>query len=376
MSDRTRIEWTDATWTPIRARWFEPQDDGSGKERVGWHCEKVDGACNNCYAEGINLRLGTRLEFKPGHLKHIRSNGDPRGEVTVFLDEKMLLAPLRWKKPRMIFVNSMTDTFGRFVTDEMLDRMFAVMALCPQHKLQVLTKRPERMQDYLTANPGIRIRNAMQAIAAQPIIEMDWPLPNVWLGTSISDQASADDRIPHLLATPAAVRFLSAEPLLGPVDLESAWHGESALNGECWGDCAWCHNGHPPMHNCQRGRQSSVAFEKGRDGLDWVIVGGESGLKARPLQPDWARSLRDQCKAAGVSFFFKQWGEWAPALHDPEHDGQVLRQTETVGKFDSWKTPVFDPDRTEGVNWRRVGKARAGRMLDGQEWSQMPGGAK
>ena len=149
MSDGTKIEWTDATWTPIRARAFVLQSDGSGKERIGWHCEHASDGCKNCYAEGMNLRLGTGFDYKPGHLKHTTRHGDPRGDVTIFLDEKMLQVPLRWKKPRKIFVCSMTDLFADFVTDEMIDKVFAVMALCPQHTFQVLTKRSSRMRRYI-----------------------------------------------------------------------------------------------------------------------------------------------------------------------------------------------------------------------------------
>lgn len=336
MADNTPIEWTDATWNPIRAR---RRNHGVGPvTHVGWHCEKVSAGCDNCYAEGFNQRLGTKLPFKPGHLA-------PRGEVEVFLDERMLTAPLRWKKPRRIFVNSMTDSFGRWVTDDMLDQMFAVMALCPQHTFQMLTKRPERMREYFAetwqvpAREAIRIDDGL-TIPAQPArVEDRWhqingaidtitlgnpmfdagrfwtpdgsligrpawprrPLPNVWLGTSVEDQATADQRIPHLLATPAAIRFVSAEPLLGPVildDMCDGWKFYDALRGNWWHDCD------PP---------NSVS---GKPRLDWVIVGGESGPGARPMHPDWPRQIRDHCVSAGVAFFFKQWGEFGPAFDE------------------------------------------------------------
>jgi protein gp37 len=216
------------------------------------------------------------------------------------------------------------------------------MALAPQHTFQVLTKRPERAATYLAgmgdAGPlDIFVRGGGRLLKAaeyatrnsrrfefQPV--QRWPLRNVWLGTSISDQASADQRIPHLLATPAAVRFISAEPLLGPVDLETAWHGETALAAECWGDCGWCDAGYPALHNCQRGKQSGQEYSKGQSGIDWVIVGGESGPHARPMHPDWARSLRDQCAVAGVPFLFKQWGEWAPTELSDEIDARCCQE--------------------------------------------------
>src|ERR1043166_3823667 len=137
MAANSKIEWTDASWTPIRARNLK-----TGK--IGWHCEHVTSGCEFCYAENMNKRLGTGLSFKPGHRK----------DIQIFLDETMLLAPLRWKKPRMIFVCSMTDAFADFVKDEWLDKMFAVMALCPQHTFQVLTKRPERMREWSLQEGG------------------------------------------------------------------------------------------------------------------------------------------------------------------------------------------------------------------------------
>jgi protein gp37 len=308
MGAQSKIEWTDASWSPIRAR-----NLATGK--IGWHCEHVSDGCRNCYAESINRHLGTGLDFKPGH----------RADVEIFLDDKMLLAPLRWKKPRRIFVNSMSDTFAEFVKDEWLDRMFAVMALCPQHTFQVLTKRPERMRAYIDAVMGDQSIgvNRLGATALWTGLTgpqgpfPSWPLPNVWLGISAEDQAAADERIPLLLQTPAAVRFVSLEPLLGPIKLRETLstdrHGEwlaSGLSGE-------------------------------ERGLNWVIVGGESGPHARPMHRRWVRDLRDQCAAAGVPFFFKQWGQHRPPT---END----------------------------LAWRSLGKKRSGRLLDGAEHNGFP----
>lgn len=363
MSANTKIEWTDATWTPIRARRFVPMPDGDpgdfGEERIGWHCEKVSAGCKNCYAEPINRRLGTGLDYKPGHLA--------RGDVSIFLDEKMLLAPLRWKKPRRIFVCSMTDLFADFVTDEMIDRVFAVMALCPQHSFQVLTKRPERMRAWLTAARAHPVALealdvTLHAMAANPksqvgkrcIIQGDiahlrvWPLPNVWLGVSVEDQESADTRIPHLLATPAKVRFLSAEPLLGLVDLSSHLWGRPKT---CW-DCT-------KDVDCGCGYETRSSL--GEPALHWVICGGESGPGARPMHPDWARGLRDQCAAAGVAFHFKQWGEWAPS-----ESGEAIGFDPDIAEHDC----AFDVLRAETM--RRVGKKSAGRLLDGVEHDGVP----
>lgn len=291
MADKTSIEWTDASWTPIRAR-----HKATGK--VGWHCEHVTPGCEHCYSEGMNKRLGTGLPFKPGHRK----------DIELFLDENMLTQPLRWKKPRMIFVCSMTDLFADFVPDEWIDRVFAVMALCPQHIFQVLTKRSKRMREYVWSGKAVAVaREAFdmtcRAIRAnsKSIVGSDfiltghiahwryWPLPNVWLGVSCEDQARADERIPDLLATPAAVRFVSAEPLIGPI------YFKSSLRPTCDRCPPW---EVPCIVNCKHVSR-----------LDWIIVGGESGPGARPMQVEWAENIMQQCKDAGTAFFMKQmWG--------------------------------------------------------------------
>ncbi|TIX20773.1 DUF5131 family protein [Mesorhizobium sp.] len=337
MADKSAIEWTDATWTPIRARLWEIQNDGSGKERIGWHCEHASEGCRNCYAEGFNRRLGTGRDFKPGELYREEKRGYQNGEIKLFLDEAMLTAPLRWKKPRMIFVCSMTDLFADFVPDEWIDRVFAVMALAPQHTFQVLTKRAKRMRAYVSrvsASPIPRLSDDIAAwmgqfaaampdqanrsssdIADELARRLDpdnggWPLPNVWLGVSAERRVEWLERTTELRQTPAAVRFVSAEPLLGDL-------GQIDLTG-----------------------------------LDWIIVGGESGPDARPMHPAWARSIRDQCAAADVPFFFKQWGEFAPARTSAPPSAADINH---IGDH-----PV------------RVGKKAAGRLLDGVEHNAMP----
>lgn len=338
MSDNSKIEWTDSTWNPIRAR-----NLATGK--LGWYCEHATTGCEFCYAEGMNKRLGTGLPFKPGHRK----------DVEIFLDEKMLLQPLRWKKPRMIFVCSMTDLFADFVPDESIDKMFAVMALTPQHTYQVLTKRAARMREYFS-DPE---RKRTIALNAMPIscalaregghavrIKLDHfsacfagsgPLPNVWLGVSAERQQEADERIPLLLGTPAKVRFVSAEPLLGPIDI-----------------------------------LKSCAIYSEYDRIDWVIAGGESGPNARPMHPDWARSLRDQCAAVGVAYFFKQWGNWKPLDQFTEKvikSAGVHAIVRDDGRF-IIDTDIADPPRT--VFTFKMGKHDAGRLLDGIEHNAMP----
>jgi protein gp37 len=282
---KTKIEWATDSWNPLRARPAGMPDPEREPPRNGWYCEHVSPGCEHCYAETMNRRLGTGLPFKPGHRK----------DVEVFLDEKTLLAPLRWKRPRMIFACSMTDLFGEWVKDEWIERVFAVMSVAEKHTFQVLTKRSQRMRSFMTSRRRDTVYDHMAVIRTEEggdiSYRVPWPLPNVWLGTSAEDQQRADERIPLLLDTPAAVRFVSLEPLLSGIDL-SAWPKR------CW---------------LRTVGQDSVAT---RAGLDWVIVGGESGHGARPMHPDWARSLRDQCAAAGVPFFMKQMAKKAPIPAD------------------------------------------------------------
>lgn len=388
MADRSKIEWTDATWTPIRAELETIVDGDQPGSRKGWHCEHVSEGCRNCYAESINRRLGTLLDYKPGYVRS--------GAVEIILEEQLLRQPLRWKRPRLIFVCSMTDLFADFVPDEFIDRMFAIMALCPQHTFQVLTKRPARMRAYMESAslerwaracvPGtlpISQNEVERRLGLLPKFSYDqatpaMPLPNVWLGTSVEDQAAADARIPELLATPAAVRFLSCEPLLGAVDLTALpteWRSAAidALRGDAWS----------PLGSGQR-MWLRTSDQPPGPRLDWVIVGGESGRDARPMHPDWARQLRDQCAAAGVPFTFKQWGEFAfspivPAVDDldeVEHlscidnEGRSWALSKAAGGewlalppgAQMWR--AISDLRPDLLAWKRVGKKRAGRLLD------------
>lgn len=249
MSDKTRIEWTDATWNPVTG------------------CTKVSEGCDHCYAEAIAHRFAGTKAYPNG--------------FDVTLRPERLDQPLRWKRPRKVFVNSMSDLFHKDVPNEYIARVFAVMALAPQHTFQVLTKRPGRMRSLLGSPTFMEdVWCAFQRPNRRPFDEigqLPWPLPNVWLGTSVENQKWADLRIPLLLDTPAAVRFISAEPLLGSVSIFN--------------------NSSMDRHDAQ---------------LDWVIVGGESGPGARPMHPSWARGLRDECQDAGIAFHFKQWGEYTP----------------------------------------------------------------
>lgn len=293
MTDNTKIEWAEATANYVNG------------------CSVVSPGCTNCYAMrsgGRNLpnypSTGLTKATKAGHVW----TGEVRANV------KVLDQVLRWKKPRAIFWNAHGDLFHENVPDEWIDRQFAVMALTPQHRHMVLTKRPKRMREYLVERNGMGCSQICRAINEIPNKlgdrhgALSMPLPNVWLGTSVEDQARADERIPHLLATPAAVRFISAEPLLGPVDLTRIEWG---------GDMIWGRT------DALAGVKTCLEFPgeprpaKGR--INWVIVGGESGPGARFMSDDWAQALVDQCKAACVPVFVKQLSSGGPkAIKDIE----------------------------------------------------------
>lgn len=352
MADQRKdgIAWTDETWNPLRG------------------CSRVSEGCRNCYAESVAGRFSGPGQPFEGLAKRV--DGQGRWTGVIRLIEKKLSDPLRWKRPRRVFVNSMSDLFHETVTDDTLDQIFAVMALSRQHSFQVLTKRPQRMRAYLSDKMTphriarwcvdlwiARVVDAPVMGDAWPVLSIgdsdlpdditmtQWPLHNVWLGVSVEDQDAADGRIPHLLATPAAVRFLSCEPLLGPVDLTDI---RQDLGNGLFGDALQAY--HIPY--CDRHR----LYPR----IDWVIAGGESGPNARPMHPDWVRSLRDQCAAATVSFFFKQWGGWAPVEFVHELEGHQFREME------EWVEP------TAGMY--RVGKKTAGHLLDGVAHRDIPEG--
>lgn len=307
MGTKTNISWTETTWNPV----------------IG--CSKVSPGCAHCYAEELSKspkmrRFGyTGLPWTPAN-----------AELNVQLKPERLEQPLHWREPRRVFVNSMSDLFHELVPFSFIDKVFAVMALTPWHIYQILTKRPERMREYMQSGRKVAIwvqAEQMMLMGRRyfgptltgtlgsytyqggPMDDKPWPLSNVWLGTSIENQRWADERIPHLLKVPATVRFLSCEPLLGPLDLTIA-----KLPSE-----ATCH----PL-KVQEGNYPVSGFV---GPIKWVIVGGESGPHFRPMNLNWARSIRDQCIEAGAAFFFKQSGG---------------RRSET------------------------------GKLLDGVEWAQMP----
>lgn len=335
MADKTGIEWTEATWNPI-----------SG-------CTKTSTGCKHCYAE----RDWGRLQHLPAYAG--------RAFTDVAMHAARLDQPLRWKRPRRVFVNSMSDLFHEAVPEAFIDQVFAVMALATQHTFQTLTKRPVRMRDYMNGLNLERLDRAARGLGytlqfeGRPLRSL--PLPNVWLGVSVEDQAAADERIPLLLDTRAAVRWISAEPLLGPVRLiglpglptDDEDVRINALKGE------WVTSPRAETGNAM-------------SRLDWVVVGGESGPKARPMHPDWARSLRDQCAAAGVPFLFKQWGEWVP--HGPIPGGDEARDLRNgIVQYIIGDGREFDGHFRRGdAAVRRVGKNAAGRLLDGVQHDEYP----
>lgn len=288
---KTSIEWADVVWNPVTG------------------CTKVSQGCKHCFAETMAKRFWKDRKF-----------------TDVQMHQDRMLEPMDWQKPSRVFVNSMSDLFHESVTLSFVARTISVMREAEQHTFMILTKRAERMHEFIDLY--CRYGTTMPK--------------NVWLGVSVENQEAADQRIPLLLQTPAARRFVSCEPLLGPVDIfEHMFYSYNELDGTA---------GH------------SVPC------LDWVITGGESGPGARPMHPAWALNLRDQCELANVPFFFKQWGAHRP-----------------VGLFDGWEGSIVRLDKagrnvtdTPGV-WcesdqlmERCGKKAAGRLLDGREWNEVP----
>lgn len=345
MSDKTGIEWTDATWNPVTG------------------CIEVSPGCDHCYAK-------TFAERFRGTEGHYFEHG-----FDVQLRPEKLDQPLRWRRPRRIFVNSMSDLFHDQVPDDYIAKVFAVMCHANHHTFQVLTKRHARMRSLLSSDAFRELVFTSSELdprspdGSTDILTDYWPLPNVWLGVSAENQQWADIRISALLDTPAAVRFISAEPLLGRVDLL----GTSAQPGP-----AIIRTG---VQTRPSGPWGPAEYDyDDQVGIDWVIVGGESGRLARPMHPDWARSLRDQCQAAGVAFLFKQWGEWATdfgrGTHLLQQTGQLITRksgtmTAPYGRA-SGVQDLVDRGHPGWVRVRRSGKKAAGRELDGRTWDQYP----
>jgi len=352
MGDKTGIEWTDTTWNPVRG------------------CSRVSEGCRHCYAERVAARF-----VKPGQPYHgfakvtaprdllDRVGGRRNGWTGVVrLVPEKLAEPLRWKKPRRIFVNSMSDLFHESLSNEDIAAVFGVMAAAPRHTFQVLTKRARRMREWFTwVDQQARSAAVVEfgspwwpvlvcARKAAGLVDRDfgvdgagstWPLANVWLGVSVENQAAADERIPDLLATPAALRFLSCEPLLGPVNVCAVPDTKTRP--------ADFHARNTPLGD-----------------IDWVIAGCESGPGARPAQVDWYRSLRDQCAAAGVPFFLKQA---KGTLHAGEYTLTDIRPIPMVNGRNGDAVPVI----ARGIGEReKPGGVIALPYLDGVQHAAFP----
>ncbi len=387
----SKIEWTEQTWNPI----------------VG--CSIVSPGCTNCYAMKMAARIIAMAGNTKTALHYDKTVKDVKdlpvwtGVVNIAPDH-ILRAPLRRKKSTTYFVNSMSDLFHESVPDEWIDKVFAVMMLCQEHTFQVLTKRAERMREYLQTMErcfhgsvdtfASRWGAAAADVSGSPcaagaVEDVDFPIPNVWLGVSTERQQEANLRIPLLLQTPAAVRFISAEPLLGPIDLRP-WLSDESGCEQCDDDLGGMHLPRCHLDNIPREEQCPEKFavfeqdegpvdEDGapawirarRINLDWVIAGGESGPDARPMHPDWARSLRDQCASADVPYFFKQWGEYAPATMEQAATNPRSGWIANKAYPHVARASELYPEAGAALI-SRVGKKAAGRLLDGVEHNAMP----
>ncbi|MEG6521108.1 DUF5131 family protein [Desulfotomaculum sp. 1211_IL3151] len=356
----TKIEWAEAVWNPITG------------------CSKISPGCANCYAERMSKRLVGRCGYP----------ADEPFKVTVHPDK--FVEPLRWRKPKRVFVCSMGDLFHPDVKDEWILASLVAMGLTyehtgkmkevspghhtgiykPKHTFMILTKRPERMKEFFnrlySKSSDKEWENKAHNFATQLASGIGSPFPmnaifgfykwledgfpGLWLGVTAENQEQADKRIPILLEIPAAVRFVSVEPMLGPVDLTSLSLGSNryGLDFKLNSLTSW-ETGYNDKGNQRINRNDE--FES----LDWVICGGETGPGARPMHPDWVRSLRDQCQGAGMPFFFKQWGDW---IHTSLEESQ----------------PFIDVEKEydDSDYFIRVGKKKAGRILDGRTWEEFP----
>lgn len=300
----TKIEWADETWNPVTG------------------CNKISEGCQNCYAERMAKRLAGRCGY------------DSEEPFKVTLHEDKLDEPLKWRKPRRVFVCSMGDLFHEDVNPLDIGRIINVIRECTQHTFLILTKRPQKMKKVLES-----YYETLMDGGEKPIL-------NLWLGVTAENQQRAEERIPILLQTPAIVRFVSVEPMLGPINLFEERLSWCQICGTLFDD--------PEDLKCcpKCGDDYILRRHSFADHLDWVICGGETGQKARPMHPNWVRGLRDQCQQAGVPFFFKQWGEWYP-------DNKGIYEGADCAFFGN--TVVH-----------RIGKKASGYLLDGQEWREFP----
>lgn len=312
----TKIEWTDETWNPI----------------VG--CSIQSTGCTNCYAMKQAARIVAMTKGKTHYAdttKYVNGNAVWTGKIKI-APYQTFYKPTQWKKPKRIFVNSMGDIFHENVPEEWIENVFRVIQGCPQHTFMILTKNPKRMRQFM-----IWWKQQFTDI-----------LPNVWLGVSVENQETANERIPILLDTPAATHFISCEPLLGAIDLTKLHYDKKNENFY--------------LDAIEGSNYDTIQAQTNK--LDWVIVGGESGKNARPMHPDWVRTIRDQCAQALTPFFFKQWGEFCPPII--KIPGMAI---DKLGRlYNAW-----DEEFTKGsAHVVRIGKKLAGNMLDGKTHQAFP----
>jgi protein gp37 len=392
MGDKSKIEWTDASWNPTTG------------------CQKVSEGCRNCYAINTANRLSNIELTSEAYKGTVRTLSDGSHDWTGTLNvlEDRLDIPLKWKRPRRVFVNSMSDLFHESVPFEFIDKVFAVMALCPQHTFQILTKRPDRMFTYIRAHAdgetgmgkemskiytevygsgkkrgkvADTIDDYLFSLVGGTMDEFKGTLPNVWLGGSAEDQSTFDDRADWILSIAGLGwhTWFSLEPLLGPIELDGYIPKPK--------DWKWypveCRHGHDACPTCDNNPER---------GLEWIVVGGESGQGARPMHPDWALSLRDHCSRSNVAFFFKQYGEYLPVPEFPdericvgcgctEYNACINNDT---GEACHWLSDEEDrcsackgkPTRLfrfpDGTPMVKVGKHTAGHLLAGVEHFNYP----
>ncbi len=324
----TKIEWADKTWSPVTG------------------CSPVSAGCANCFANRMSKRLAGRFGYP---------QDDP---FTVTFHKDRIDEPDKWRKPKRVFVVSMGDLFHDDVTDHQLEWVFWKMANLTRHTFLVLTKRVERAAGWL--NNWIKIYKHGGFLH----------LPNVHIGVSVEDQKTADERIPHLLRTPAAVRFISAEPLLGTIDLKPFLPHD--FNKEP--HCSWCED---CIHTGQDEGWKVTTEDFHGPFLDGIILGGETGPRARPMHPDWVQSIRDQCVETETNFFFKSWGAWQNGsdFQRPNanrivlNDGRMCREPEELG-FTNYAPEGWS--HFYPTMMAKVGKKHSGRHIDGRTWDQLP----
>ena len=376
MADKSHIQWTEATWNPL----------------VG--CTAVSPGCDHCYAARETSGRLSHLPLYAGLAK----GGVFTGEVRLAQDR--LDQPLKWRRPRRIFVNSMSDLLHDGVPDQYVAAVFAVMIAAPHHTFQVLTKRHGRLRSLLT-NDGfwLTVSDELGKLWGHTPAPLSAVPPWIWIGVSVENQQWANIRIPALLATPAAVRWLSCEPLLGPVDLD-AWmcscggrrwvddENWSPAQGVLWRGERSAGDGRIPCGLCNHGGWDQPDGDRPR--IDWVVTGGESGPGARPAHPDWFRDIRDRCSISGTAYFHKQNGEWLPlgplyeqddgtdedVSEDARHEAVHLEVVERREVIELERSGYIVRGHQPGDNrtWlmARVGKKAAGRELDGRTWDEYP----